>query len=185
MEACLWSSSSGSSSVRVHVCVTVFVCESGAERSQSISTSSQDEWFMSPDWSRPFFLHPAPPLPCPSPLEMINDKAADRGGVEKERGHHQKWEFILIDALSRCIERLIDSRAFIHFPSRVAPNAPDEWAWLNDHSPEGLGRVCVSQCARVCAYIRACLWLLPAWFMTVTVYLYADAGESFVFTIGR
>ena len=41
--ACLWSSSSVSSSVRVHVCVTVLVCESGAERSQSISTSSQDE----------------------------------------------------------------------------------------------------------------------------------------------
>lgn len=61
---------------------------------------------------------------------MINDKAADSGGVEKERGHHQKREFILIDALSSCIERLIDSRAFIHFPSRVAPNAPDEWAWL-------------------------------------------------------
>lgn len=38
----------------------------------------------------------------------------DRGGVEKERGHHQKREFILIDVLSSCIERLVD---FIHFLS--------------------------------------------------------------------
>ena len=48
---------------------------------------------------------------------MVSDdkrQTVDRGGVEKEQGHHQKRKFILIDVLSGCIERLIDSRAFIH-----------------------------------------------------------------------
>ena len=49
-----------SSGLYVHVCVSVRVCLSGAEQSQSISVNSMNEWFMSPDWSKPFLLHPDP-----------------------------------------------------------------------------------------------------------------------------
>ena len=65
----------------------------------------------------------------------------------------------------------------------MAPNASDEWALLNDSSPEGLAErmcVCVRQC--VCLCIQVCMFISPTWFMIngMTVYLYVDAeGYSF------
>lgn len=126
----VWKWASGVVVVCVFMYAWLWACLSGAEWSRSISVSSTDEWFMSPDWSKPFLLHPAmlPPHPSWDGCAVRDDKrqTLDRGGVEKEQGCHQKREFILTDVLSSFIERLIDSRAFVRFLSWVALNASDK-----------------------------------------------------------